>query len=122
MESALGLILPAVAWVHVFLAPYTKVEESFNLHAAHDVFFYGVSKPALRKVRMRISCLDSLEISVKICFVWKFSFKLTSILCSMITSCSLEPYPGHLLAVFFWDGQRVRLLPFSQVLVSSRAS
>ncbi|CAG8637864.1 12684_t:CDS:2, partial [Acaulospora colombiana] len=49
MESALDLILLAAAWAHVFLAPYTKVEESFNLHAAHDVFFHGVSKSALRK-------------------------------------------------------------------------
>ncbi|PVG04260.1 hypothetical protein CPB86DRAFT_868979 [Serendipita vermifera] len=49
MESALDLILLATAWTHVLLAPYTKVEESFNLHAAHDVFFYGVSKSVLRK-------------------------------------------------------------------------
>ena len=30
-----------VGCLHVFLAPYTKVEESFNLHATHDLLFYG---------------------------------------------------------------------------------
>lgn len=47
---AIDLILLAVAWVHVLLTPYTKVEESFNLHATHDVFFYGVSPSALKQV------------------------------------------------------------------------
>jgi len=27
----------AVTFGHVFLSPYTKVEESFTLHAVHDV-------------------------------------------------------------------------------------
>ncbi|KAL0953154.1 hypothetical protein HGRIS_004417 [Hohenbuehelia grisea] len=35
------LVLVAIGWVHVLLAPYTKVEESFNLHATHDILMYG---------------------------------------------------------------------------------
>ena len=44
-----ALIL-AVLWLHVWLAPFTKVEESFNLHATHDIILHGLSPSALKKV------------------------------------------------------------------------
>ncbi|KAA1476212.1 alpha-1,6-mannosyltransferase subunit [Dentipellis sp. KUC8613] len=47
MSFALDILTLGTAWAHVLLAPYTKVEESFNLHATHDILFYGVSPPAL---------------------------------------------------------------------------
>lgn len=47
LQSALFF---AVAVLHVSLAPYTKVEESFNLHATHDILMYGVSREALKNV------------------------------------------------------------------------
>ncbi|KAF8339810.1 Alg9-like mannosyltransferase family-domain-containing protein [Cantharellus anzutake] len=45
----IDILLYAVTALHVLLAPYTKVEESFNLHALHDVLMYGVSLENLSK-------------------------------------------------------------------------
>lgn len=50
MSLVQDLALLTVAWGHVLLAPYTKVEESFNLHAVHDVLMYGVGPDAIENV------------------------------------------------------------------------
>ncbi|KAL5504359.1 PIM1 [Sanghuangporus vaninii] len=43
MSSLLDdVLILLTAWSHVVLTPYTKVEESFNLHATHDVLVYGL--------------------------------------------------------------------------------
>ncbi|KAJ7072884.1 glycosyltransferase family 22 protein [Mycena amicta] len=47
MSLVLDALVVSSAWTHVLLAPYTKVEESFNLHAVHDVLMYGISPSAL---------------------------------------------------------------------------
>ncbi|XP_057865499.2 dol-P-Man:Man(7)GlcNAc(2)-PP-Dol alpha-1,6-mannosyltransferase isoform X2 [Cryptomeria japonica] len=38
--SRLDVLLIAIAAIHVFLAPYTKVEESFNVQAMHDILYH----------------------------------------------------------------------------------
>ncbi|TCD62400.1 dolichyl-P-Man:Man(7)GlcNAc(2)-PP-dolichol alpha-1,6-mannosyltransferase [Steccherinum ochraceum] len=47
MSVVLDALFLLTAWGHVFLAPFTKVEESFSLHATHDVLMYGVLPGAL---------------------------------------------------------------------------
>ncbi len=50
MGLVLDTLISAVAWIHVLLAPYTKVEESFNLHVTHGNLLHGVRPIALLEV------------------------------------------------------------------------
>ena len=38
----LSIIIPALILVHLLVAPYTKVEESFHIQALHDILTYGI--------------------------------------------------------------------------------
>ncbi|KAI0102343.1 glycosyltransferase family 22 protein [Hypoxylon sp. NC0597] len=41
IDFLLSLAIPALILVHLLVAPYTKVEESFNIQATHDILVYG---------------------------------------------------------------------------------
>ncbi|TKA82866.1 hypothetical protein B0A55_00979 [Friedmanniomyces simplex] len=42
-DAGLAALLVAVMLLHLFASPYTKVEESFNIQATHDILRYGIS-------------------------------------------------------------------------------
>ncbi len=53
MSSILDVLFFVFGWAHVLLAPYSKVEESFNIHATHDILTRGLSLDALKNVSLR---------------------------------------------------------------------
>ncbi|CAA7269473.1 unnamed protein product [Cyclocybe aegerita] len=42
LSVGLDALIFVTGWLHVLSSPFSKVEESFNLHATHDVLMYGV--------------------------------------------------------------------------------
>lgn len=41
-DYSVKLLIPSTILLHLIASPYTKVEESFNIQAVHDILFYGV--------------------------------------------------------------------------------
>ncbi|MCJ1393508.1 dolichyl-P-Man:Man(7)GlcNAc(2)-PP-dolichol alpha-1,6-mannosyltransferase [Xylographa bjoerkii] len=41
-DASIALLVPLLIVLYLYVAPYTKVEESFNIQATHDIITYGV--------------------------------------------------------------------------------
>ena len=41
LDRILELLVLLSAYIHIYISPYTKVEESFNIQASHDIIYHG---------------------------------------------------------------------------------
>lgn len=59
LDRALQLCLVSLIGVHLVASPYTKVEESFNIQATHDILTYGMPwKNANQTISTRYDHVD----------------------------------------------------------------
>ena len=42
VDASLTLLIPSLVLLHLYISPFTKVEESFNIQATRDILVYGI--------------------------------------------------------------------------------
>ncbi|EMR11356.1 hypothetical protein PNEG_00384 [Pneumocystis murina B123] len=84
----IDIIIILLVLTHLFISPYTKVEESMNLQAIHDILFFGITREGLKNYdcfkfpgpvpRTFIGAVLTASIVSPLVFIKKLFFKKVS--------------------------------------------
>jgi hypothetical protein len=57
--KSLNFLLAVVTMLHLVLCPFTKVEESFNLQAIHDILYNGLNTDQVSYIFLTTTVMNS---------------------------------------------------------------
>jgi len=111
----LSLLIPAVILVHLIVAPYTKVEESFNIQAAHDFITYSSRSGGLSG---NLKFFDHVDYpgAVPRTFVGAFSLALIS---NPIIACTGPEYAQFVVRLVLATFNAYALFRFKDALAKA---